>query len=354
MPGNSFGRLFRVTTFGESHGKAIGTVIDGCPAEIELSPEDFERDMARRAPKGLPFHTTRSEKDCVEILSGIFEGKTTGAPITIIVWNHDADSKPYEILREMFRPGHGDYTYYKKYGHFDFRGGGRYSARETAARVAAGVVAGKIIDPLGIDILAYTIELGGIKAEKRNEAFINESPLYCPDPVASKQMEEILTQAREHGESLGGIAEIKVKGCPPGLGEPVFDKIEADLAKAIFSIGTVKGMEIGAGFKAARLKGSQNNDQLTSRGFKTNHAGGILGGISNGDEIILRVAVKPIPSIKIEQETIDRKGNSVRLKLNGRYDVAAIPRIIPVLEAMVKIVLADHYLRNRAIHAKGR
>lgn len=348
MAGNSFGKLFKVTTFGESHGKAIGTVIDGCPAGIELSPEDFVRDMERRAPKGLPFHTPRREKDRVEIISGIFEGKTTGAPITVIVWNHDVDSKPYEILRKVFRPGHGDYTYYRKYGHFDFRGGGRYSARETAARVAAGVVAGKIIDPLGIDVLAYTIELGGIKAEERNEALINQSPLYCPDPVASKQMEEIITQARGQGESLGGIAEIKVKGCPPGLGEPVFDKMEADLAKALFSIGTVKGMEIGAGFEAARLKGSQNNDQLTPQGFKTNHAGGILGGISNGDEIILRVALKPIPSIKVEQETIDHQGNSAILKLDGRYDVAAIPRIIPVLEAMVKIVLADHYLRSRA------
>ncbi len=353
MPGNSFGKLFKVTTFGESHGTAVGVIVDGCPPGIELSPDDFERDMARRAPKN-PFETPRREKDRVEILSGVFEGKTTGAPIALVIWNHDVKSKPYEILRKTFRPGHGDYTYYKKYGHFDFRGGGRYSARETAARVAAGVVAGKVIDPLGITILAYTIELGGIKADQRNEASIYGNPLYCPDAVASKRMEEAMKQARKEGDSLGGIVEIKIRGCPPGLGEPVFDKIEADLAKAMFSIGTVKGMEIGAGFGVAKLKGSENNDPLTPQGFKTNHAGGILGGISNGEEIILRVALKPIPSIKIEQESIDRNGNPVRLKLEGRYDVAAIPRVIPVLEAMAKIVLADHYLRNRAIRMTRR
>jgi chorismate synthase len=347
MAGNSFGELFKVTTFGESHGTCVGVVVDGCPSRLPLTPEDFEKDMGRRKPGLSTFDSPRRETDQVEILSGIFQGLTTGAPITLLIKNKDADSRSYDVLTRLFRPGHGDYTYFRKYGHFDYRGGGRYSARETAARVAAGVVAGKILEPLGIKISAYTIELGGIKAKKLDFDSVEKSPFYCPDPDATARMMEVMTKAAEEGDSLGGIVEVRVINCPWGLGEPVFDKLDADLAKAVMSVGAVKGVEVGTGFTAAGLKGSENNDPIIPGGFKTNHAGGILGGISNGDEIILRAAVKPIPSIYLEQDTIDHEGTAARLKLAGRFDVSAIPRILPVLEAMVKLVIVDHYFRAR-------
>lgn len=349
MAGNSFGEIFRVTTFGESHGEGVGVIIDGCPPRISLSTEDFVEDMARRRPGTRSFSTPRREEDQVEILSGVYQGMTTGAPIALFIRNRDADSRPYEILRQLFRPGHADYTYFKKYGHFDFRGGGRYSARETAARVAAGVVAGKILEPLGIDVMAYTIELGGIRATSINLDSVKKSSLYCPDPKATEKMEEILSRAKREGDSIGGIVEVRVTGCPAGLGEPVFDKLDADLAKAVMSVGTVKGVEIGAGFEAARFRGSENNDPITLDGFGSNRAGGILGGISNGDAIILRAAMKPVPSISQEQNTVDRKGQPSKLKFGGRHDISSIPRIIPVLEAMVRMVLADHYLRTKAV-----
>ncbi|MBW1788115.1 MAG: chorismate synthase [Deltaproteobacteria bacterium] len=349
MPGNSFGALFRITTFGESHGEAIGAVIDGCPPRLPLAGEDFTRDMARRRPGKGPADTPRREADRVEILSGVFEGRTTGTPIALLVRNRDADSRPYEILRSLFRPGHADYAYHKRYGHFDFRGGGRYSARETACRVAAGVVAGKVLAPLGVNITAVTVELGGISAERMDLETIEKSPVCCPDPTASEKMVAALARAREEGDSLGGIVEVRIAGCPAGLGEPIFDKLDADLAKAMMSIGTVKGVEIGAGIAAARLKGSENNDPIGADGFASNNAGGILGGISNGDDIVLRVAMKPIPSIFKKQHTIDREGRPATLEFRGRFDVCAIPRVIPVLEAMAKIVLADHYLRLKAV-----
>jgi len=349
MAGNSFGRIFRITTFGESHGNGLGVVIDGCPPRIPLTREDFVRDMVRRRPGAAPVASPRKEADQVEIQSGVFEDITTGAPLMLFIRNQDADSRPYEVLREVFRPGHGDYSYFRKYGHFDFRGGGRYSARETAARVAAGVVAGKILDPLGVKVVAYTLELGGVKAKDIDLSLIEKSLFFCPDLLASKKMEEIVSNARKEENSLGGIVEILVKGCPAGLGEPVFDKLDADLAKAIMSVGTVKGVEIGAGFEAVRLRGSENNDPITPKGFRSNHAGGILGGISNGDDIVLRAAMKPVPSINLEQDTIDRKGQPSKLRFAGRHDIASIPRIVPVLEAMVKLVLADHYLRSKAI-----
>lgn len=349
MPGNSFGEIFRITTFGESHGNGVGVVIDGCPPCIELSPEDFVPEMARRMPGGTPFGSPRREDDQVEILSGVFEGQTTGAPITLFIRNNDVKSDTYEILRDLFRPGHADYTYDKRYGHFDFRGGGRASARETAARLAAGVVAGKVLGPLGVRVTAFTVELGGIRAESFSLRVINKNPFYCPDQNAAQQMVSAAKRGKEDGDSLGGIVEIRVIGCPAGLGEPVFDKLDADLAKAVMSVGAVKGVEIGAGFDAARLKGSENNDPITPDGFHTNRAGGILGGISNGDEIILRAAIKPIPSIKKEQDTIDRQGRAAKIQLSGRFDVTAIPRIIPVLEAMVRITLADHYFRLKAV-----
>ena len=349
MAGNSFGQIFRVTTFGESHGTGIGAVIDGCPPGIGLLPEDFDHEMTRRRPGRGAYDTPRREADQVEILSGVFEGFTTGAPISLYIRNKDARSKSYDVIKNLFRPGHGDYTYFKKYGHFDYRGAGRYSARETAARVAGGVVAGKILEPLGIRVNAFTIELGGIRIESVDLDSIDKSPLYCPDNRASKKMEEALAKAKVDEDSLGGIIETRVTGCPTGLGEPVFDKLDADLAKALMSIGAVKGVEIGAGFEAARLKGSENNDPITPDGFGTNNAGGILGGISNGDDIILRAAVKPIPSIGKEQDTVDRDGRPSRIKMSGRFDVSAIPRIVPVIEAMVKLTLADHYLRYRAL-----
>jgi len=342
-----------MTTFGESHGQGVGVVIDGCPPGIPLCSEDFVADMTRRRPGRHDLVTPRKEEDRVEILSGVFEGLTTGVPLTLLVRNRDVDSTPYQVLRHLFRPGHADYTYFKKYGHYDYRGSGRYSARETAARVAAGVVAGKIVAPLGIEVVAYTIELGGVRAEKVDLSLIEKSPFFCPDPVASKQMEEIILDARQKGDSLGGIAEIRVRGCPAGLGEPIFDKLDAEFAKALMSIGTVKGFEVGAGFGAATMKGSENNDPITPTGFGSNHAGGILGGISNGEEIVLRVAMKPIPSIGLEEDTVDRQGRPAKLKFRGRFDVSAIPRIIPVLEAMVKIVLADHYLRSKTIVPYG-
>ena len=346
MAGNSFGEMFRITTFGESHGKGIGAVVDGCPPMISLNDEDFEQEMARRRPGGSEFDTPRREEDRVEVLSGVFDGLTTGAPIALFIKNKDARSKSYDHIKNLYRPGHGDFTYHRKYGHYDYRGAGRYSARETAARVAAGVIAGKILSKAGIDVTAYTIELGGIRAETIDLSMINNNPLCCPDIKKYEEMTMALTEAKEQGDSLGGVVEIRVKGCPPGLGEPVFDKLSADLAKAVMSIGAVKGFEIGAGFEAARLKGSVNNDPITGDGFVTNNAGGILAGISNGDDIVIRAAIKPIPSIGIEQDTIDKDGKSSSITTAGRFDVTAIPRVIPVLEAMVKIVLADHYLRN--------
>lgn len=349
MGGSMFGSAFRITTFGESHGPGVGVVIDGCPPRIELAQEDFDLDMARRRPGRQVVDTPRREDDRVEIHSGVFEGLTTGAPISLYIRNRDADSRPYEVLGRVFRPGHADFTYFKKYGHYDFKGGGRASARETAVRVAAGVVAGKVLGPLGVRVTAYTLELGGIRARYIDPDLIEKNTLYCPDPVASERMEEAVSIARKEGDSLGGIAEVRVSGCPAGLGEPVFDKLDADLAKAVMSIGAVKGVEIGAGFEAARLRGSENNDPIGPDGFCSNRAGGILGGISNGDEIILRAAVKPIPSITREQDTVDREGRPARLKLTGRFDASAIPRIIPVLEAMVKIVLVDHHLRSKSM-----
>jgi chorismate synthase len=352
MAGNSFGTLFRVTTFGESHGPGIGVVIDGCPPRIPLAAEDFIPAMARRRPGRIPLDTPRREEDRVEILSGVFEGETTGAPIALFIRNRDVDSRPYEILRQAFRPGHADYTYFRKYGHFDFRGGGRSSARETAARVAAGVVARRILEPAGIRVTGRTLEMGGVRAWKHVPEASETNPFFCSDPEAVPYLEAVLKRAREECDSLGGIVEVRAVGCPPGLGEPVFDKLDADLAKAVMSVGAVKGVEIGAGFEAARLKGSENNDPLTTKGFRTNRAGGILGGISNGDEIVLRAAVKPIPSIRQEQDTINREGEPIKLHLQGRHDVSAVPRVVPVLEAMVLIVLADHWLRARAVNGE--
>ncbi len=349
MGGNSFGTVFRITTWGESHGEALGVVVDGCPPKIDLSEEDIQREMARRRPGQGKGTSPRRERDRVKILSGVFEGKTTGTPISIIVWNEDANSTAYDEIKDIYRPGQADFTYQTKYGIRDHRGGGRASARETVGRVAAGAIAKKILEQQNINVLAYTMELGGIRAEKIDGEEIERNFFRCPDRDAAMAMEKKIEEVKGQGDSLGGIVEIAVRGCPPGLGEPVFDKLEADLAKAVMSIGAVRGVEIGAGFGVARMLGSQCNDPLGPEGFEKNDAGGILGGISNGSDILVRVAVKPIPSIHLEQRTVDRSMRPVSVRIEGRHDVSAIPRINTVCEAMVAIVLADHLLRQRVL-----
>ena len=349
MAGNTFGKTFRVTTWGESHGPAVGAVIDGCPPGIPLSTDDIKRDMDRRRPGKGAGESPRKEPDKVEILSGTFEGMTTGTPLALIIYNKDAESKAYDHLQNIFRPGHGDITYLKKYGLRDHRGGGRASARETAARVAAGAVARQILGLENIIVSAYTIALGGIETAKRQFSEILENRLYCPDNEAAARMEERIAEVKRQGDSLGGIVEIRATGSLVGLGEPVFEKLDAALAQALMSIGAVKGVEIGAGFSAAGMLGSENNDAITPEGFETNNAGGILAGISSGDDIIARVAVKPIPSISKKQKTVDLENNPTTIKIGGRHDISAIPRIIPVCEAMVCLTLADHLLRQRAI-----
>ena len=350
MAGNTFGQVFRVTTWGESHGPALGAVIDGCPPRIALSAADLEEELARRRP-GVQAHATpRREPDQVEILSGVFEGLTTGTPLSLIIYNRDVRSQDYDALREVFRPGHGDFTYQAKYGLRDHRGGGRASARETVARVAAGGVAQKVLDRENIRVLAYTLELGDIRAQNLDESSIWDNPFFCPDPDASRAMAQRVQEIKARGDSLGGVVEVRVRGCPPGLGEPVFDKLDAALAQAVMSVGAVKGVEIGAGLAAARMLGSENNDPLLPEGgFASNNAGGILAGISNGGEIVVRAAVKPIPSIAIEQQTVDLSGQPRTLSIKGRHDISAIPRIVPVIAAMVRLTLADFLLRQRTI-----
>ncbi len=349
MSGNTFGEVFRVTTWGESHGDAVGAVVDGCPPGLEITTADIQTDLEKRRPGKTAGATPRKEPDRVEIVSGLFEGRTTGTPICLIIRNKDANSRSYEDIKDLFRPGHGDFAYIQKYGLRDYRGGGRASGRETVGRVAAGAIARKIVEASGIGVIAYTLELGGIAARSISMETIFANPLYCPDPEAAVLMEEKLADAKTQGDTLGGIVEIRVQGCPAGLGEPVFDKMDADLAKALMSIGTVKGVEIGAGFEAARMTGSECNDSMRPEGFVSNNAGGILAGITTGADIMIRVACKPIPSIGIPQETIDKNNQPQIITVKGRHDVSVIPRIVPVCEAMVCIVLADHLLRQKAI-----
>ncbi len=349
MSGNSIGVLFRVTTWGESHGPATGAVIDGCPPLLAIAAADIQAELDRRRPGLIPSASPRREADRVEILSGLFAGKTTGTPISLLIRNADATADAYDGLRDLYRPGHGDITYQAKYGIRDHRGGGRASGRETAARVAAGAVARRVIGRAGIVVKAWTRELGGVVAQPGSPEAAAASPLRCPDPGAEQEMLARLTEARAAGDTLGGIVEIRVQGCPPGLGEPVFGKIDADLAGALMGIGTVKGVEIGAGFAAARMQGSACNDPICPGGFTSNNAGGVLAGITTGAEIVLRVACKPIPSIARPQETVDAQGRPAVVTIGGRHDASVIPRIVPVCEAMVAIVLADHLLRQRAI-----
>ena len=349
MPGNTFGKLFKITTWGESHGRGIGVVIDGCPPNIPLSEKRIQAYLDKRKPGSSTASTTRKEPDQVMILSGLFEGKTTGTPISIMIENKDPKSAAYEPYADLYRPGHGDFTYHKKYGIRDWRGGGRASARETAARVAAGAVAKAILEKEGIEVIAYTKELGGIEAVSCDLSKMRDNPYLCPDQKAAEKIENRVKDIRKRGDSLGGIVEIIATGMPAGLGEPVFDKLDAELAKALMGIGAVKGVEIGSGFEASRKLGSENNDPITPEGFASNNAGGILAGISNGDDILIRAAIKPIPSISIEQKTVDESGRARSITIKGRHDICAIPRINVVCEAMVNLVLVDHLLRQRAI-----
>ena len=354
MAGNSFGKSFRVTTWGESHGSAIGAVIDGCPPGVTLDLKQLQRELDRRRPGQGGASSPRKEPDTVEILSGIFQEeadslpKTTGTPISLAIFNRDAHSKSYDHLHDIYRPGHGDITYAAKYGLRDHRGGGRASARETAARVAAGAIAAQVLQQQNIEVRAYTVALGGITIARCDLSVIRENLYCCPDPEAAEKMDRRVQEVRRLGDTVGGIVEIRAS-CPAGLGEPVFDKLEADLAHGLMSIGAVKGVEFGAGFAVAEMLGSENNDPILPKGFATNNAGGILAGISTGQELVMRVAVKPIPSIAREQQTINRAGQPVTIQIGGRHDISAIPRVIPVCEAMVRLTLLDHLLRLNAI-----
>ncbi len=353
MAGNTFGQLFKVTTFGESHGPAIGVVIDGVPPRIALSEEDIQKELDRRRPGQSKITTQRKESDRAEILSGVFEGKTTGTALAILIRNEDSRSKDYENLKNLFRPGHADFTYQAKYGLRDYRGGGRSSGRETACRVAAGAVAKKILERERIKIIAYTLAVGDIYAQKIDHSVIEQNIVRAPDLEAAELMVQKIEEARKDCDSVGGIIEAVVKGCPPGLGDPVFDKLNARLAYALMSIGTLRGIEFGEGFSATKMRGSEHNDEFSNIlgkiRTKTNHAGGILGGISSGEDIILRVGVKPPSSIAKNQKTVDITGEDTEVQVKGRHDPCICPRVVPVVESMIAITLADCLLLQKAI-----
>ncbi|MDH3607751.1 MAG: chorismate synthase [Gammaproteobacteria bacterium] len=352
MSGNSIGKLFTVSSFGESHGKAIGCIVDGCPPGLALSEEDLQIDLERRRP-GKSRHTTqRREPDQVEILSGTFEGKTTGAPIGLIIYNQDARTKDYSEIMDKFRPGHADYTYLKKYGLRDYRGGGRSSARETAMRVAAAGVARKYLYEIyGIKIQAYLAQLGEIVIEHKDWAVVEDNPFFCPDESKVVELEAYMDDLRKQGDSVGARVNVVASGMPVGLGEPIFDRLDSDIAHAIMSINAVKGIEIGAGFKSVAQKGSQHRDEITPQGFLTNHAGGTLGGISSGQDILASVAFKPTSSIRIPGKTVDKDGNQTEVVTKGRHDPCVGIRGVPIVEAMLALVLMDHVLRHRAQNA---
>lgn len=347
--GNSFGKYFIVTTFGESHGPAVGAVVEGMPPHIDLTCEQIQRDLDKRRPGLSKVSSPRCERDRVEILSGVQEGLTTGAPVALLIRNEDANSADYRDNAEKFRPGHADYTYWKKYGLKPQPGGGRASGRETAARVAAGAVARALLMEPGISVRAYTVGVGNITAAGRDLDQVGKNPLRCPDAEAAAGMQELILRSGKEGDSVGGVVELVISGLRAGLGRPVFDKLDAMLAHGLVSIGGVKGVEFGEGFGAARLLGSQMNDEIMQSGFATNRSGGILGGISTGENIVLRIAVKPTPSIAKSQQTISTVGKSAEISVKGRHDVCLCPRICPVAEAMAAIVIADALLEQRII-----
>lgn len=352
MSGNIFGSMFRVTTFGESHGNAVGVVVDGCPSRMSLTVEDIQKELDRRKPGQSKLTTQRKESDKAEIISGVFEGKTLGTPIAIVVYNKEYRSKDYDNLKDLFRPGTADFTYHNKYSFRDYRGGGRASGRETVSRVAAGAIAKKLLEYRKCTVVAHTKEIYGIKAKTFDESVIEKNPVRCADAKAAVIMEKKVAEISSKGDSVGGIVEIIVKKPPCNVGEPVFDKLDADISKALMSIGAVKGVEIGEGFNVSNLLGSENNDEVyeSEEGglrHRTNHAGGIVGGIANGEDIVIRIAVKPTPSISREQDMCDVFGNEKRVSISGRHDSCICPRIVPVAEAMVAIVLVDHMFRTR-------
>ena len=350
--GSTYGRVFRVTTWGESHGPALGAVVDGCPAGLVLSEELVQHDLDRRRVGQSKVTSPRNEGDRVQILSGVFEGYTTGAPISLITFNKDADSSKYDIIRDMYRPGHADYTYTMKYGRRDHRGGGRSSARETWGRVASGALARALLRTVGVDVYAHTVQIGDIRAERFDRCAIDNNLVRSADMDAAQRMVAAIEQIKEEKDSLGGIVEVRADGVPPGLGEPTSDKLDALIGQAMLSIPATKGVEIGTGFAAASLRGSQHNDAFYPDDSgnirtRTNHHGGTLGGISSGEQIVARVAIKPTSSISRDQETVDMQGQSRTILVEGRHDPCVVPRAVPVVEAMMCLVLADLYLMNR-------
>lgn len=349
MAGNSIGKLFKVTTFGESHGTALGCIVDGVPPGMSLTESDMQHDLDRRRPGSSRYTTQRREADQVKILSGVFEGITTGTSIGLLIENTDQRSQDYSKIKDIFRPSHADYTYQKKYGIRDYRGGGRSSARETAMRVAAGAIAKKYLhEKLGITIRGYLAQMGDIECQLKDWQQVEQNPFFCPDESKLAALDELLRQLKKEGDSIGAKVSIVAEHVPVGLGEPVFDKLDADLAHALMSINAVKGVEIGDGFATVNKRGSENRDEITPQGFLSNHAGGILGGISSGQTIIANIALKPTPSIEIAGQSIDINGESVEVSTHGRHDPCVGIRAVPIAEAMVAIVLMDHYLRHRA------
>jgi chorismate synthase len=352
MAGNTIGKLFSVTTFGESHGPAMGCIVDGCPPGVSLSESDLQADVDRRRTGTSHFVSQRRESDQVRILSGVFEGVTTGTPIGILIENTDARSRDYDKIKDRFRPGHADYTYQHKYGLRDYRGGGRSSARETVMRVAAGAIARKYLaERLGVRIFGYLSQIGTLKLEPVDPAFAYQNPFFCPDPGRIQELEDLIWKVRSEGDSVGARVTVIAAGVPPGLGEPVFDRLDADIAHALMSINAVKAVEIGDGAAAAQQKGSEHRDELTPSGFRSNHAGGVLGGISSGQDIIAHATLKPTSSIQVPGSTIDVGGNPVEVVTTGRHDPCVGLRATPIAEAMLAIVLMDHYLRHRAQNA---
>lgn len=348
MSGNTFGKLFTVTSFGESHGPALGCVVDGCPPGLELSEADMQTQLDRRKPGQSRFTTQRREADAVKILSGVFEGRTTGTPIGLLIENTDQRSKDYSKIKDQFRPAHADYTYQKKYGIRDYRGGGRASARETAMRVAAGAIARKYLqEAAGIEIRGWLSQLGPIKAECKDLEAVDRNPFFCADPDKVSEMEAYMAALSKEGNSIGARVSVRASGVPVGLGEPVFDRLDADIAKALMSINAVKGVEIGAGFDSVAQKGSEHRDEITPDGFLSNHAGGVLGGISSGQDIVAHIAMKPTSSIRIPGQSIDVTGSSTEVVTTGRHDPCVGIRATPIAEAMLALVLIDHLLRDR-------
>ncbi len=347
---NTFGELIRVTSFGESHGSALGAILDGVPAGIAISEADIQKELDRRRPGQSKVTTPRKEADKVSILSGVFNGQTTGTPLAMIIYNKDSDSSKYEEIKNFFRPGHADFTFYKKFGFRDYRGGGRSSGRETVARVAAGSIAKKVLAERGVTFYGHAIEIGGVKAQQVDYQKIESNIVRCADAQAACEMVKAIEAARDESDSVGGIVQLEIHGLPSGLGDPVFAKLNARLIYAITTIGAIKGIEIGAGFDVARMRGSTANDQMTADGFATNNAGGILGGISTGQPVVIRVAVKPTPSISQQQRTIDINGDDASVLVEGRHDPCIVPRIIPVIENMAALVILDAWEIQSRLH----